>query len=51
MNLFLPNSLNTVQAGVNGKSYFAISYTGTVNYYTETLPEQTCTVQAFAAEL
>ena len=46
--LVLPNTMTTIQAGINDTLYFAVFYDTTVKYRQITLPEQNYTLMYFS---
>ena len=49
--IVIPNTMTTVQAGINDALYFAVFYDTTVKYRQITLPEQNYTLMLFANQL
>ena len=49
--IVLPNTITTIQTGVNDRLYFAVFYNGLVRYRSLVIPEQNYTLQGFSNEL
>lgn len=49
--IVLPNTITTIQAGVNDKIYFALKFNGDVQWRAIPLPEQNYTIQSLADKL
>ena len=49
--IVLPNTITTIQTGVNDRLYFAVFYNTSVRYRSLVIPEQNYTLQSLANEL
>ena len=49
--LVLPNTITTIQTGVNARLYFAVFYNTSVRYRSLVIPEQNYTLQSLANQL
>ncbi len=49
--IVLPNTITTIQTGVNDRLYFAVFYNNNIRYRSLVIPEQNYTLQSIANEL